>query len=198
MTSGAARMWIVTFTDLSALLLSFFVLAWAMSSPDPEAWRRIAAADGDAATAGPGLAASNRPALSSADAGPEGSVRADYLVAVLDRDLADAGRPCSIAARMREGRAELRFRPPPWGAEAPVCTRALAQAVRIFRRVAAGRREALTLVWPAPAGAGAEAALETAVSAARWLDAVAGFRPAAVVPLTPTTEPVAMLRVAPL
>lgn len=198
MTSGTSRMWIVTFTDLSALLLSFFVLAWAMSSPDPEAWRRIVAADGDTVTAGPGLAASDRPALSSADSGPEGSVRADYLVAVLDRDLADAGRPCGIAARMREGRAELRFRPPPWGAEAPVCTRALAQAVRIFRRVAAGRREALTLALPAPAGAGVGPALETAVSAASWLGAVAGFQPAVVVSLTPTAEPVAELRVAPL
>lgn len=198
MTPATARMWIVTFTDLSALLLSFFVLAYAMSSPDPEAWRWIVAAEGKGATDGPAVAASDRPALSSADPGPESSIRADYLVAVLDRDLADAGRPCGIAARMREGRAELRFRPPPWGAEAAVCTRSLAQALTMFRRVAAGRHEALTLAVPAPAETGAGPALETAVSTARWLDAVVGFRPAVVVSLTPPAEPVAVLRVGPL
>lgn len=38
---GSSSTWLITFTDLMALMLTFFVLSFSISDPDPQAWAKL-------------------------------------------------------------------------------------------------------------------------------------------------------------
>ncbi len=100
-------LWLVTFADLTAILVAFFVLIYAMSSP--------LTGRGDAAVAGgPGIAAIDQAAYQSdtrrVQDTPRPMLTVDYLSAVLsDRGLAPLGETGPLSQQVERGRLVVRF-----------------------------------------------------------------------------------------
>lgn len=196
-TFGPTRAWLVTFTDLSALLCAFFVLAYSMTSLQHQALEQVRLTSGP----GPDLALSlglvdeKGTDLSSAVAAGLEPRRVGYLVSVLDRDLAAAGRPCGLSLKLHHAYAELRFTPMPVGPGAEACTGVLTRTVQILVRLTAGRTDAVTLVLPQAADGAVGFGLARAAAVARDLEPILGFTPSVLVSLASSQE--AVLRVGP-
>lgn len=100
-------LWLVTFADLTAILVAFFVLIYAMSSP--------LTGRGDAAVAGaPGTAPINQAADPSdtrrVQDAPRPMLTVEYLSAVLsDRGLAPLGDTGPLSQQVERGRLVVRF-----------------------------------------------------------------------------------------
>lgn len=107
-TGGAAtrsaisrQAWMLTFTDLVSLLLTFFVLMFSMSQLEIERWRAIAASfSGSLHMPAAGIAPSQPARFAIATASPRRALDLDYLASVLKQNL--AGNP--LAAGIAIGR----------------------------------------------------------------------------------------------
>ncbi len=106
-SQSEGSLWLVTFADLTAILVAFFVLIYAMSSP--------LSGRGDATVAGgPGIAAIDQVAHQSdarrVDVSPRPMLTVDYLSAVLsDRGLAPMGEAGPLSQQVERGRLVIRF-----------------------------------------------------------------------------------------
>ncbi len=102
--------WLLTFADLAALLLAFFVLTFSMSRLDVERWRRFSAVWPGQTAAAPRALEPSRRDHSAPSAAREPAVgKAGYLARVLDQRLAALGRPFALRASARSGAVTLRF-----------------------------------------------------------------------------------------
>lgn len=197
MSYSLTRAWLVTFTDLSALLCAFFVLAYSMTSLNHQALEPVRLGSGP----GPDVAHSvgligKGTDLSSAVMAPSEPTRASYVVSVLDRDLAAAGRPCGLSVRRNQAYAELRFTLMPTDSGAEACTSLFTRTAQILARLAPRRSEAVSLLLPQAADVDVGSALARAAAVARDLEPILGFPPAVLVALASGEE--AVLRVGPL
>lgn len=94
----AGRAWLVTFTDLVCLLLTFFVMLFAMSEPDPRRYAAFAQGlPGDAAPRQDGEAAP-RTAFNAEGTDREQAIDLGYLGRVFESQM--AGRPELANVRM--------------------------------------------------------------------------------------------------
>lgn len=88
-TRRGAGTWLITFTDLAALMLALFVMLFSMSTMDEAKWRRVAAAlspDGHRLSEGAAPAASAARNIAAAETAPGRDL--DYLAALLARQMA--------------------------------------------------------------------------------------------------------------
>lgn len=100
-TTEAGRAWMVTFTDLICLMLTFFVMLYAMSEPDPARYQALVAgtpgmsdAGGGAQPAGAALTATALDRGRAADLG--------YLGRIFENLLADNPELASVTIEKRE------------------------------------------------------------------------------------------------
>jgi hypothetical protein len=110
-SSGSSSIWAVTLTDLGFLILTFFVLSFAMSSPRLEPWRE--ARQALAVRLGPGLAPLPTEPVREAVATAPASVTAtdlSYLAPTLEARL--AGTALGDIAALEERGGELVVRLP--------------------------------------------------------------------------------------
>ncbi len=102
-------LWLVTFADLTAILVAFFVLIYAMSSP-------LSGSGSASVAGGPGISAVNQ-AASQRDAravqvSSRPMLTVDYLSAVFaDRGLAPVGDSGPLSQQVEQGRLVVRFAP---------------------------------------------------------------------------------------
>ncbi len=103
--------WLLTFADLAALLLAFFVLTFAMSRLDVERWQALTTVwQGRTPTVTEPPRATSRIGHSATDPDPEPEAgRAAYLARVLDQRLAAVGRPYGLRAAVAGRSVILRF-----------------------------------------------------------------------------------------
>ncbi|MCE7999823.1 MAG: hypothetical protein HEP70_13265 [Rhodobiaceae bacterium] len=108
-SQSEGSLWLVTFADLTAILVAFFVLIYAMSSP--------LSGRGEASVeSGPGVSAVDQVARQEAARSVQVSSRptltVDYLSAVFsDRGLAPLGEGGPLSQRVEHGRLMIRFAP---------------------------------------------------------------------------------------
>ena len=108
-TQSEGSLWLVTFADLTAILVAFFVLIYAMSSP--------LSGRGDASVVGgPGISAvdqtANQRDARSVHTTSLPTLTVDYLSAVFsDRGLAPVGDSGPLSQQVERGRLVIRFAP---------------------------------------------------------------------------------------
>jgi chemotaxis protein MotB len=90
--SKISTAWLISFTDLIGLLLAFFIMLFAMSSPDEERWTKLAKLFAGQLTIGPAGESDvvpdvDRPSPTAVPA-PERGLDTDYLASVLLAKLA--------------------------------------------------------------------------------------------------------------
>lgn len=102
-TRPGAGIWLITFTDLAALMLALFVMLFSMSTMDEAKWRRVTAAlspDGDPRSEeGTAPAVSAARNIAAAETAPGRDL--DYLAALLARQM--AAEPRLAEAILRRG-----------------------------------------------------------------------------------------------
>jgi chemotaxis protein MotB len=101
-TRPGASTWLITFTDLAALMLALFVMLFSMSTMDEAKWRRVAAAlspDGDRRSEDAAPAASAARNIAAAETAPGRDL--DYLAALLTRQM--EAEPRLAEAILRRG-----------------------------------------------------------------------------------------------
>jgi len=101
-TRPGAGTWLITFTDLAALMLALFVMLFSMSTMDEAKWRRVAAAlspDGDRRSEDAAPAASAARNIAAAETAPGRDL--DYLAALLTRQM--EAEPRLAEAILRRG-----------------------------------------------------------------------------------------------
>lgn len=110
--------WMLTFTDLVSLLLTFFVLMFSMSQLEIERWRAIAASiSASLAMPAAGTAPREPARLAIATGSPRRALDLDYLAAVLRQNLAANPLATGIDLRRDDDRlvisvpADLAFAP---------------------------------------------------------------------------------------
>ncbi|MDR3514842.1 MAG: flagellar motor protein MotB [Azospirillaceae bacterium] len=81
--------WMISFTDLCCLMLSFFILLYAMSEPDRAQLRKLTAGLGVGAVPAANAGASSGAAFVPRLTKPVPAINLDYLAAILDRQLAE-------------------------------------------------------------------------------------------------------------
>lgn len=188
MSTRARSRWLLTFADLSALLLAFFVLAYSMTDIDREGWQRVVEAVG----AGFGddifpVQTDGRQLGSNAE--HHRAESAGYLVTMLDERLERAGRPCGMRARLLAATLAVRFVTPPF-AEAidPGCAAAFRELRQILSRMRVASPELAVLELPAGAYADPAAALQQLSLVASRAASLLGFAPT-VIASPSATEP---------
>lgn len=108
-TQSEGSLWLVTFADLTAILVAFFVLIYAMSSP--------LSGRGDASVSGgPGISSVDQVAQQRDARNVQTSslptLTVDYLAAVFsDRGLAPIGDSGPLSQKVEHGRLVIRFAP---------------------------------------------------------------------------------------
>lgn len=108
-TQSEGSLWLVTFADLTAILVAFFVLIYAMSSP--------LSGRGDASVVGgPGISAvdqtANQRDARNVQTSSLPTLTVDYLAAVFsDRGLAALGDSGPLSQQVEHGRLVIRFTP---------------------------------------------------------------------------------------
>lgn len=107
-SQSEGSLWLVTFADLTAILVAFFVLIYAMSSP--------LSGRGDASVGGgPGISSvdqssQQRNARSVPSPSSLPTLTVDYLAAVIsDRGLASVGNSGPLSQQVEHGRLVIRF-----------------------------------------------------------------------------------------
>ncbi len=102
-------LWLVTFADLTAILVAFFVLIYAMSSPLSD---RGNAAVGKGAGISPINQMSSQPEARRIQSSSQPMLTVDYLSAVFsDRGLAPIGDSGPLSQQVEHGRLVIRFAP---------------------------------------------------------------------------------------
>ncbi len=107
---GAAEtpLWLITFTDLMGLMLTFFVLIYAASAPSGTAWMSLGAAfRGEPAAGGAvtGRAPQGSAGLAAPLKGARGRLETGYLAAVLETGGVTSSRDQTALARQAAGGA---------------------------------------------------------------------------------------------
>lgn len=95
-------LWLITFTDLMGLMLTFFVLIYAASAPSGTAWQALGSAfRGEAAAGGAVLGTSDRGSagLAAPLKGARGRLETGYLAAVLETGGVASSRDQTALAR---------------------------------------------------------------------------------------------------
>jgi len=95
--AGDAPAWMVTFTDLVCLMLTFFVMLFAMSVPDEDTWQKVVSA----------LTQTDQPVLED----PDTPVRPDAERNITILDIPEAASLDYLASLLREKLAEVRNAP---------------------------------------------------------------------------------------
>lgn len=101
-----SAVWLITFTDLVALMLAFFVMLFSMSTLDGVKWRQFAGAPSDSLE----QAASGTPARASRNialADPERGRDLDYLATLLTGQLASEPRLADAILQRRDDRVVI-------------------------------------------------------------------------------------------
>ncbi|GBD45055.1 hypothetical protein HRbin40_02556 [bacterium HR40] len=191
------RAWVLTFTDLSALLLTFFVLSWSMRALHRPAPATTAEVDGSVAQASEPMPVDG-PSFGSPSA-ELGARHAAYLVTLLDEELARAHRPCGLKASAADGFVEIRFRTlPPADRPESLCARAFRRLAALLDRLGSHAQELSLLELPlVRAPAVADILSELSALRAR-LENLLGFAPALVTPLAASAKAESVLRIGPL
>ena len=170
MTAGTPS-WLVTFADLAALLLAFFVLTFAMTDPDRERLRQLVASFAGDGHPPPAQAPRATGARTEA---VNGVADASYAVRVLGQRFATLEPACRPRVRGLEGHLLLRL---PSAFLAPERCQAARREVGLAWRGFLARAGRIRLYLPAAAG-GRGAQLEGLASVAQRFERWFGRRPA--------------------
>lgn len=144
-------LWLVTFADLTAILVAFFVLIYAMSSPlSGQGQSSVAGGAGTAAVDRSNTQTDGRQISS----GSQATLTVDYLSAVFsDRGLAPHGTDGPLSQRVEQGRLVIRLAPDFAFSEDGRTLRPLANGVvGDLSRVLSGVANPVSIMSAVPAG----------------------------------------------